>query len=848
MGEGGKRRSTLSVVGGRNGRDETGARRRSSSFWTTSRAAIVKEEAAARAASAAAAAVSPARVFLEGSMGVLLAAMRRRQSVTAWRALSPLLRRLLWDHRASLLAPLIAQKAGSKDAPEPEPFPPTPAAPPGEKPYPFLEKASTCLLRVASSPLPELRAEAVTCLRALLESALNAAGAVTVLRPMLTYALCAALYAPLGAAARRGALAAELSSLRRPVRGSAVSDGWESAAGATVQALESASARLRELAYFQANPDVEAVVEMECAVAAALSWAPAAHCKALRSLSKRLEDGQHWVEAAEAAATAAGVAMQALAAAHAAAGAASAPCVWSESYVDDLRGICASLGRDGLNFHQETSAAARSALCGVEEISEEKVLAHIAEAVRLFVKGGHLEAAVRAAKVALPAWERRRAFGDLARAHTGIAGVYRFLHQVPPAGAAGSGSFGMLPPPPGPPPPPATYYRVRLVGTAWDELDGRTWVHREPRDRTLGDMLRRLQKSLAGNCPVGTPITPLPANGGDGAHEGKAHVHIIAVEPVYSAMDDDASNSHPNSPANSPKAAKFSGGAVGGEEFPVASAFVFDAPFVPQGAPKPSGPEAALRITWRCRTTARVDGKFPGLCARLLVTDESTTEMSPASSAAEMLRAQSRAIAAAATAWDELRNGATSSAVVGVVGGVSANAAAVDDAASAAAVAGCLGALQRSLQGSLAAGVNGGVPAICRAFFPEEESRKRAMSDQSSQTPEIDEEDEESDNTKQEEAVTGSPKPQVDPRAMTSEDRSGLLAALEDFLSACARAVEVHGTATRMAAAGKPRGESGASTIEQMQGMFVRCLAEIRRDITVISDREKDVDNDEEYK
>ena len=420
------------------------------------------------------------------------------------------------------------------------------------------------------------------------------------------------------------------------------------------------------------------------------------------------------------------------------------------------------------------------------------------------------------------------------------------MHQVPPAGAAGSGSFGMLPPPPGPPPPPATYYRVRLVGTAWDELDGRTWVHREPRDRTLGDMLRRLQKSLAGNCPVGTPITPLPANGSDGAHEGKAHVQIIAVEPVYSAMDDDASNVHPNSPANSPKAAKFSGGAVGGEEFPVASAFVFDAPFMPQGAPKPSGPEAALRITWRCRTTARVEGKFPGLCARLLVTDESTTEMSPAASAAEMLRAQSRAIAAAATAWEELRNGATSSAVVGVVGGVSANAAAVDDAASAAAVAGCLGALQRSLQGSLAAGVNGGVPAICRAFSPEEESRKRAMSDQSSQTPEIDEEDEESDNTKQEEAVTGSPKPPVDPRAMTSEDRSSLLAALEDFLSACARAVEVHGTATRMAATGKPRGESGASTIEQMQGMFVRCLAEIRRDITVISDREKDVDNDEE--
>jgi hypothetical protein len=46
--------------------------------------------------------------------------------------------------------------------------------------------------------------EGASCLRALLEAALNAAGAVTVLRPMLTYALCAALYSPLGEAARWG--------------------------------------------------------------------------------------------------------------------------------------------------------------------------------------------------------------------------------------------------------------------------------------------------------------------------------------------------------------------------------------------------------------------------------------------------------------------------------------------------------------------------------------------------------------------------------------------------------------------------------------------------------------------
>ena len=79
--------------------------------------------------------------------------------------------------------------------------------------------------------------------------------------------------------------------------------------------------------------------------------------------------------------------------------------------------------------------------------------------------------------------------------------------------------------------------------------------------------------------------------------------------------------------------------------------------------------------------------------------------------------------------------------------------------------------------------------------------------------------------------VSASPKPPVDPRAISSEDRAGLLAALEDFLSACARAVEVHATATRSASAGKRRDGDGASTIEQMQGMFVRCAAEVRRDV-----------------
>ena len=82
-------------------------------------------------------------------------------------------------------------------------------------------------------------------------------------------------------------------------------------------------------------------------------------------------------------------------------------------------------------------------------------------------------------------------------------------------------------------------YRVMLVGRAWDALgvNGKTWIHREPRDRTLGEMLRRLQTSLTPS-PVDVEtssfpaVAPVPASGdaGDGAC-----VRVTAVGPVFEA-------------------------------------------------------------------------------------------------------------------------------------------------------------------------------------------------------------------------------------------------------------------------------------------------------------------------
>ena len=93
---------------------------------------------------------------------------------------------------------------------------------------------------------------------------------------------------------------------------------------------------------------------------------------------------------------------------------------------------------------------------------------------------------------------------------------------------------------------------------------------------------------------------------------------------------------------------------------------------------------------------------------------------------------------------------------------------------------------------------------------------------------------------------------------MAEEHRLALLDALERFVGACGYAVETHGRAAREAAAvanaavreakaatrkgrdAKAAAQSAAAaataasaSMERMQGMFVRCAAEVRRDVAL---------------
>ena len=129
------------------------------------------------------------------------------------------------------------------------------------------------------------------------------------------------------------------------------------------------------------------------------------------------------------------------------------------------------------------------------------------------------------------------------------------------------------------------------------------------------------------------------------------------------------------------------------------------------------------------------------------------------------------------------------------------------------------------------------MPTICRAFFPEcydDGERGDAA-----------EEGEGRDRQGDGDSVSGAHSGDASRGRrfeMTDADRAALEEALDAFQGTCARAVEVHGRAARRAAnegtggAGRPGGNgAAASSMEQMQGMFVRCVNDVRREIARIT-------------
>lgn len=588
---------------------------------------------------------------LEGILSVMLAIMSRPQSESSWKMSAPILDSLLREHCKVLFTSLHPRKI---NAPLEE-YPPSPAIAPGVAPYAFLQGAAIAVFKAAARP-PPVRELAVANLRTMLESSVEIFGTSEPLCPTLIYAMHAAFF-PLKPVSLQERLSISLQSLKS---GTEVSpSGWNNSVKDTLHTLESAELCIRRLANATMNPrsalNLPHAADLEASLALALKSSPAAHVKVLRSLSDRLAAGEHWVEAGEASTAAGIIAMQAFSVA--------APnlCVWFEHDVKALRESFFALPEGASPL-----PAVAGTRCGTEEIGERQVLAHLARAVELFTRGNHLEAALRVMETAQISWQTHRQFDSLSESHATVAELFRRLDATFSVGDPNRYELDVKGKPP---PEPATFWRVRLIGSAWDDMVGSEWVYREPRERTLGEMNKKIIAQLSKYLQPDTRVVSMSTNSDAIVEEGCAGLQITALQIDFDALEQTAI-----------------GGGVGGKGFSRCGKFTFDAPvvFTETGeVSQAQGPVVAgLRYQGRRRTKITVDEEFPNLLPRSRIINTSVEEMNPCQSAIQMLNEQTFALLAAANARKPQAE-----------------------------------LLQRLLQGSLAAGVNGGVPSLIQSFF-----------------------------------------------------------------------------------------------------------------------------------
>jgi hypothetical protein len=205
-------------------------------------------------------------------------------------------------------------------------------------------------------------------------------------------------------------------------------------------------------------------------------------------------------------------------------------------------------------------------------------------------------------------------------------------------------------------------------------------------------MNRKIVEQLSQYLPPNTPVRTVSTNVEPTVVEGTAAVQITAVQPDMELLRRAAI-----------------GGGVGGTGFAQCDTFMFDTPvlFSEEGElTQQNGPIiASLRYQGRRRTKIMVAHPFPSAIPRQQIVETVAEEINPCQSAILMLEEQTLALLTAANARRPQAE-----------------------------------LLQRLLQGSLAAGVNGGVPSLINSFFditPDEDSEiPNGVTHASSVTPE----------------------------------------------------------------------------------------------------------------
>ena len=124
-------------------------------------------------------------------------------------------------------------------------------------------------------------------------------------------------------------------------------------------------------------------------------------------------------------------------------------------------------------------------------------------------------------------WQTHRQFDSLSESHATVAELFRRLDATFSVGDPNRYELDVKGKPP---PEPATFCRVRLIGSAWDDMVGSEWVYREPRERTLGEMNKKIIAQLSKYLQPDTRVVSMSTNSDAIVEEGCAVYRLRATD------------------------------------------------------------------------------------------------------------------------------------------------------------------------------------------------------------------------------------------------------------------------------------------------------------------------------
>ncbi|KAJ4772328.1 Guanine nucleotide exchange factor SPIKE 1 [Rhynchospora pubera] len=396
------------------------------------------------------------------------------------------------------------------------------------------------------------------------------------------------------------------------------------------------------------NVDRYAAAEGFYKLAMAYAPVPDLHIMWLLHLCDAHQEMQSWAEAAQCAVAVAGVIMQALVGRNDA--------VWTREHVASLRKICPAVSTD---VNSEASAAEVEGY-GASKLTVDAAVKYLQLANKLFTQAELFHFCANIQELIIPVYKSRRAYGQLAKCHTSLTGIYESILEQEQS------------------PIPfidATYYRVGFYGEKFGKLNKKEYVFREPRDVRLGDIMEKLSHIYESKMDGDHTLHIIPDSRQVKAEElqpGVCYLQLTAVDPV---MEDEDLGSRRE------RIFSLSTGAVRARVF---DRFLFDTPFTKNGKT-----QGGLEDQWKRRTVLQTEGSFPALVNRLEVVKSESMEFSPVENAIGMIETRTAALR------NELEEPRSSEG---------------DQLPR-------LQSLQRILQGSVAVQVNSGVLSVCTAFL-----------------------------------------------------------------------------------------------------------------------------------